>query len=214
MTAATMNPPSEDSLRTRASLVARLRDWEDEDSWNDFSRTYERLILGVARKAGLTEAECLDVQQEVLVSVAKTIATFDPARESGSFKAWLLNLTRWRIADQLRKRRGLPSASDDAPTEAGDTATLERVPDPAGLVADQVWDDEWRMTVAEAAVDRVRRRAKPRHFQIFELYALRQWPALRVARELGITRVQVYLVHHRLSKWMKEEAARLEQSGR
>ena len=106
MTAATMNPPSDDSLKTRASLVARLRDWEDADSWRDFSKTYERLILGVARKAGLTEAECLDVQQEVLLSVAKSIATFDPSREVGSFKAWLLNLTRWRIADQLRKRRG------------------------------------------------------------------------------------------------------------
>ena len=56
MTAATMNPPSDDSLKTRASLVARLRDWEDADSWRDFSKTYERLILGVARKAGLTEA--------------------------------------------------------------------------------------------------------------------------------------------------------------
>ena len=88
------------------------------------------------------------------------------------------------------------------------------MPDPAGLVADQVWDAVWRMTVAQAAVDRLRRRAKPRHFQIFELYALRQWPALRVAQELGITRVQVYLVHHRVAKWVKEEVSRVELGGR
>lgn len=207
-----MDPNSEDSLATRPSLVARLRDWDDADSWQDFSRTYGRLITGVARKAGLTEAECQDVQQEVLLSVAKSIASFDPKRESGSFKAWLLNLTRWRIADQLRRRGALPASVPGESTATGDTATIERVPDPAGLV-DRVWDEEWRATVMEAALARVRRRARPKHFQIFELYAVRNWDAARVARELDVTRVQVYLVNHRLSGWLKDEITRLEQRG-
>lgn len=208
----TMDPNAEDSLATRASLVARLRDWGDADSWGDFSRTYGRLIMGVARKAGLTESECQDVQQEVLLSVAKSIATFDPKRESGSFKAWLLNLTRWRIADQLRRRNALPPSGAAESTATGETAIIERVPDPAGMV-DRVWDEEWRAAAMEVALGRVRRRARPKHFQIFELYALRNWDAARVARELDVTRVQVYLVHHRLSGWMKEEIARLEERG-
>lgn len=210
--ALTMDPNTEESLATRPSLVGRLRDWGDADSWVEFSRTYGRLILGVARKAGLTEAECQDVQQEVLLSVAKSIASFDPKRESGSFKAWLLNLTRWRISDQLRRRNALPSAESLEPTSTGGTATIERVPDSAGLV-DRVWDEEWRATVVEVALARVRRRARPKHFQIFELYTLRSWDAARVARELDVTRVQVYLAHHRLSAWMKDEIARLEERG-
>lgn len=37
---------------------------------------------------------------------------YDPAR--GSFKFWLLNMTRWRIADLLRKRQ--PLAEDQQST--------------------------------------------------------------------------------------------------
>jgi len=206
-----MNPPSDDSQATRGSLLARLKNWDDADSWQDFSRTYERLILGVARKSGLTEAECEDVLQEVLLSVAKKVGEFesDPAR--GSFKNWLLNLTRWRITDQFRKRSGLPPMSAAPERPADQTATVERVADPAGALVEKVWEEEWQMSVMEAALARLRRQVKPKHFQIFELYNLRQWSAPQVARELGITRVQVYLVHHRLTKQLKEEVTRLEQ---
>ena len=45
-----------DSLVTRASLLGRLKNWEDAESWQEFTRTYSRLIRGVAIQAGLTEA--------------------------------------------------------------------------------------------------------------------------------------------------------------
>jgi DNA-directed RNA polymerase specialized sigma subunit len=77
-------------------------------------------------------------------------------------------------------------------------------------MVEQVWEEEWQTSVMEAAIARLRRQVKPKHFQIFELYNLRQWSAPQVARELGVTRIQVYLVHHRLTKLLKEEAARLE----
>ena len=79
-----MNPPTDDSLATRGSLIARLKNWDDADSWQDFSRTYERLILGVARKSGLRDEECQDVLQEVLLSVARKVGEFEsnPDRKS------------------------------------------------------------------------------------------------------------------------------------
>jgi RNA polymerase sigma factor (sigma-70 family) len=211
-----MNDPvgsnrAEDSLATRGTLLARLKNWDDADSWQDFSRTYERLILGVARKSGLSEAECQDVLQEVLLSVAKTIEGFESNAKRGSFKSWLLNLTRWRITDQLRKRNGLPPLSGKSDRSPEETATIERVPDPAGSLVDRAWEHEWQLSVMEAAIERLRRRVKPRHFQVFDLYNLRQWTPQKVARELGITRMQVYLVHHRLARLLKEEVTRVEQ---
>lgn len=210
MTAAAMNPPPDDSLATRGTLLARLKNWDDADSWDDFARTYERLILGVARKSGLTDAEAQDVLQEVLLSVARTIAAFQHDRQRGSFKSWLLNLTRWRITDQFRKRSGLPPLAGSGPRPADETATIDRVADPAAADLDQAWEQEWQLSVMEAAIERLRRKVKPRHFQIFDLYNLRHWTPPQVARELGITQMQVYLVHHRLTKLLKEEVARVE----
>ena len=45
----------------------------------------------------------------------------------------------------------------------------------------------------------------PKHAQIFDLYAARNWSAAKVARELGISVVQVYLVNHRLTRLLKKE---------
>src|SRR5438034_2400969 len=92
-------------LPTRATLIDRLKDWQDQSTWQEFFDTYWKLIYGVARKAGLTDAEAQDVVQETMFSVARHMPTFkyDPA--IGSFKAWLLNMTRWRLHDQLLSPR-------------------------------------------------------------------------------------------------------------
>src|SRR4051812_6316536 len=80
----------DDSIATRASLLGRLKNWEDEQSWQEFADTYSRLIIGVAVQAGLTEAEAKDVEQETLLRVAQTIHEFESKPERGSFKSWLL----------------------------------------------------------------------------------------------------------------------------
>ena len=93
---------------------------------------------------------------------------------------------------------------------AGITLKLRRrawatacVPDPTEL--DQFWEAEWKRNIFETAVARVSRRVNPKHAQIFDLYALRDWPAAKVAQELGVNLIQVYLVNHRLSKLLKTE---------
>ena len=102
-------------LVTRRSLVERLGDWRDQKNWQEFFETYWKLIYSVAVKAGLTEAEAQDVVQETVITVAKRVEglKYDPAL--GSFKGWLLHITRWRIADQFRKRE----PADDAEKETG-----------------------------------------------------------------------------------------------
>ena len=100
------DPPNvEELIPTRDSLLSRLKDWGDDESWRDFFNTYWKLVHGVALKAGLSEQEAEEVVQETVITVARRIPEFkyDPA--VCSFKTWLLNLTRWRIVDQLRKRK-------------------------------------------------------------------------------------------------------------
>ena len=194
--------PSDDSLVTRASLLGRLKNWEDAKSWEEFTQTYSRLIRAVALKAGLTESEAKDVEQETLLCVAKTIHEFESNPARGTFKSWLLNLTRWRIADQFR-RRGPSASAPPLDTTATGTSTAERVPGPDNF--DAAWEVEWKRNILETALARVGRKVKPKHLQIFDLYAMRHWPAGKVARELGVTLVQVYLVNHRLTKLMKRE---------
>src|ERR1051325_187335 len=95
---------NDELIRTRASLIDRLKNWEDHKSWREFFDTYWKLIYGVARHAGLTDAEAQDVVQETMLHVAKKMPKFNYDPAIGSFKAWLLNKVRWASIQQLRKR--------------------------------------------------------------------------------------------------------------
>lgn len=208
-----MRGAADNTLATRASLLSRLKNWEDAESWQDFANTYERLIYTTALRSGLSDAEAKDVLQEVLLSVAKTIDDFRSDPKRGTFKSWLLNLTRWRIIDQVRKR-GASAARKENSRTSDETATVERIPDASGDELDGIWESEWKQSLLEAAVARLRRRTKPKQFQIFELYTLRNWAGSKVAKELGVSLGQVYLVNHRLRKLLEQERVVLEQQMR
>lgn len=211
----------EDLIPTRASLLSRIKDWEDRDSWQDFFNTYWKLIYGTARKAGLTDAEAQDIVQETVLSVARNIEGFkyDPA--VCSFKTWLLQLTRWRIFNQLKRRqrdRGGPASGQAAsgasgPREATErTDTLERVPDPAGIDLESLWDAEWEKHLLSTALERVKRKVSPEQLQIFDLYCLERWPAQKVARTLEVSLGVVYLAKHRVGRLLKKEVQALKRT--
>jgi RNA polymerase sigma factor (sigma-70 family) len=200
-------------IATRRSLVDRLANWDDQRRWQEFFDTYWKLIYSAARKSGLADAEAQEVVQETVITVAKNIdrLKYDPA--VGSFKGWLLQITRWRIADQFRKREPegakRPHLQDDR-----FTATIERVPDSRIVDLDAVWETEWKDNLLEAAIARVKRKIDPKQFQIFDCYVRKEWPAQKVAERLRVSVGQVYLARHRVAALLKKEIKALEKIDR
>ena len=203
-------PGAEDPDATRSSLVNRLHNWEDHGGWQDFFDRYWKLIYAVAVKAGLTDAEAQDVVQETVVAVAKQMREGGYDRDKSSFKNWLCLITRRRIVDHFRRRtkviRQPLGYSDD--TDRTDTAA--RVPDPASLELDAVWDEEWRKNLVDAAIERAKGQIAPKQFQIFDLLVLKDLPVREVTKLLKVNAAQVYLARHRVSALVKKEVARLE----
>jgi RNA polymerase sigma-70 factor (ECF subfamily) len=196
-------------IPTRHSLLRRLQDLENSSGWQEFFDTYWRLVYGVARKAGLTDSEAQDVVQETMIAAAKHLPTFryDPA--IGSFKAWLLNMTRWRIKDQVRKRSPFVRRTSRPDQTTGSTATVDRIADPANPISQEVWDKEWKQALLSAAIDNVKRRLDPQKYQIFDFYVNKEWPPGKVAAAFGISVDQVYLAKHRITAMLAEEVKRL-----
>ncbi|MBI2929478.1 MAG: sigma-70 family RNA polymerase sigma factor [Verrucomicrobia bacterium] len=214
---------SDDNIPTRQSLLSRLKNWDDQESWREFFDTYWRLIHRVARKAGLREDEAQDVVQETILSVAKKMPGFkyDPA--VGSFRGWLFQLTRWRIINQFKKRQVLTPAP--APTrwdsEAAETAPLdsldaplEEIPDPAAPPLDAVWEEEWQQHLLTTAIARVKARISPSLYQMFDLHVNKRLAVTEVAQALGVSAAQIYLAKHRVGRLLKQEVKKLEAEGR
>lgn len=197
--------------KTRKSLIARLDNWEDQRTWDEFYQTYWRLIYSVAIKSGLRSDEAFDCVQETILSIAKQSKKklYDP--EQGSFKTWLMNMTRWRINDQFRKRKKDTAMSAGFPDEDRKTAVIDRVEDPKGDVLDRLWEVEWKKNIADAALSRVKSQVSPKQYQIFDCYVIKQWDAKKVQDRLGVSMAQVYLAKHRVGSILKKELTKLEK---
>ncbi len=218
-----MNPRHGTSLETRPSLLDRLRSNDDPLSWNDFYKTYGGLIRSFAEKAGFTPDEVEEVLQETAIGVARRLPQFVYDPKVCRFKTWLLNLTRWRIQDQFRRRRRIGSPSPDgglaarqrnfpsASDGSDETSALERVPDPALPEFGAEWDAAWEKALLTQALERVRARIDERQFQVFDLYVTKAWPPAQVAQTLGIGIARVYLTKHRVSALLEKEVRRLEK---
>jgi RNA polymerase sigma-70 factor (ECF subfamily) len=208
----TMTSQTEDFIPTRYSLLSRLQNRDDKDSWKDFFDTYWRLIYSIALRSGLTEDEAQDVVQETIICVAKDIDKFKRDRMFGSFKGWLRNLTRWRITDQLRKRKPRAAGKNVSPAEENTRLPeTSEIPDPADDGLEKIWDEEWQTNLMDAALERVKRRVKEEHYQMFDLNVIRQWPANKVAKTLEVSVAQVYLAKYRILMLIKREVRLLEK---
>jgi len=198
--------------KTRKSLIARLDNWEDQRTWDEFYQTYWKLIYSVGLKSGLRSEEAFDCVQETILSIAKQSKKkmYDPAQ--GSFKTWLMNMTRWRINDQFRKRKKDTAMYSGGEEDDGrKTAIIDRVEDPNGDVLNRLWEVEWKNNIADAALTRVKAQVSPKQFQIFDCYVVKQWDAKKVQATLNVSMAQVYLAKHRVGSVLKKELAKLEK---
>jgi RNA polymerase sigma-70 factor (ECF subfamily) len=206
------NPSSsrDELIPTRRSLLLRLRDWDDQASWKEFFETYWKLIYGVARKAGLTDAEAQDVVQETIISVARKMPDFSYDPALGSFKAWLMQVTRWRITDHFRKKQYERQGRRYPREEPMDGNWIDEQVDLGGFDLESVWNEEWTKHVLEAALAKVRQRSNPRQFQMFYMHVCRSVAARQVAERLGVKLTQVYFAKYKIGAAVKSEIAKME----
>src|SRR5262249_12993564 len=114
-------------------------------------------------------------------------------------KAWLQLIVRRRVASHLRKGR-LPVAEHDSSyDDTSATPISERVPVQEAEVVNEVWDEEWAKNLADAAIERVKRRVGAKQFQTFDLYVLKEWPVREVAKTVKANIAQVYFAKHRIT---------------
>src|ERR1700728_3953759 len=97
-------------IATRTTLLARLKDWGDDSSWQEFFDIYSQLI-----------------------------PLFKNHRKLGSFKHWLLNMSRWRIRDQFRRRKKLSTELPDDMDLDDETGQLSVLVDDKTLDFDAFW---------------------------------------------------------------------------
>lgn len=177
---------------TAPSLLAAARNGEPE-AWQRFVHLYGPLVYRWVRRSGMQSSDAADVTQDVLISVSKDLAAFDPSRADAKFRGWLWTITRRRIADSLRAR----------PDEQLAGSRIEDLPvvDPP---TDAATD---RQTLLVRAVAIYRDRFDPKTWQAFWATVVEGREPEEVAQTLGMNRWSVYKARARILHRLRTELA-------
>ena len=100
------------------------------------------LIYGVAARS-LDRAAAEEISQEVFLAVWRYAASFDPTR--GTFRAWVLQITRSIVLNEVRRRGRRPRATTHSNGSGGD-----HLPDPGPDPAESAWREHRRAAVRAA----------------------------------------------------------------
>ncbi len=177
---------------TRPTLLVRIRDLRDSQSWSEFVDLYTPLIRRFIRRANLQDADAEDVTQHVLADVSKLIGQFDYDRSKGRFRNWLFTVTRTAISRHFRHHAKCPPA-------AGDTSNQLRLSmQPALDLSEDQWNAAYRQRLFEWAAEKVQAEVQPHTWQAFWMSAVEGRVPTDVARQLGIRVGAVYVAKNRV----------------
>jgi len=207
-----MSDYREEFLPTRRSLLARLKNWDDQESWRNFFDTYSKLIYSFVRKAGFGDAEAQDVVQDTIVTVAKYIPKFEYDPTLGSFKSWLLQITRSRIIDHVRKKQYSRGNQVLPREEPLGTTVLEERAHASEFDLESIWNEEWQNHLLESAMDKVKRLVSPKHYQLFHLHVVKQMPAKAIAAKMKVKLPEIYFAKYKVQRLLQKEIKYLERT--
>jgi len=167
---------------TRASLLFRLRDRHDHEAWVEFASLYEPVVYRLLRRHGLQDADAREVMQDLLLAVSRSIDRWDPAKERGSFRGWLRQVTRNLVINWLKQRERRPVATGGSDLQS----LLENLPAESGAET-VAFDQELRRAIFQRAAEQVRGDVRPATWQAFWETAVTGTSPADAAQKLGMS---------------------------
>lgn len=199
----TVWPGSRAPGSTSSSLLAQAKAREPA-AWQRLVDLYASLLYRWCRQAGLSPEDTADIAQDVFGSVACHLDEFRGKQPQGSFRAWLREITRNRIADHFRRMRTQPldNAVSDARQLADWTDPTQALSaDDPPEAADALW---------HRGLELVRAEFLERTWRAFWRVTVDEQSPAEVAEELGMTLQAVYQAKYRVLHRLRRQLANLE----
>ncbi|MBL9149769.1 MAG: sigma-70 family RNA polymerase sigma factor [Phycisphaerae bacterium] len=186
-------------LTTTTQLLASLRSGENEPAWSLLVARYEPVLVGVARRMGLGEADAADAAQQTLVDMVREVRGGGFDRQRGGLRRWALGILRHRVVDIVRAR---PAAID---------VRERRIID---VDLEESWEAEFERHLAVTALESLRTstRFNPNTLLAFELTVIREVPPQAVAIECGMSTDEVYVARSRVARKLRDTMADLRKA--
>lgn len=192
-------------LTTTTQLLVSLTGIDDDGAWDMLVERYEPVLVGVARRLGLTDPDSADAAQQTLLELVRDVRGGNFDRTRGQLRVWALAILRNRVRDIRRlQRRG---ATGDAPGPE----SLDELEAPKVLEA--LWEEQLERHVLATALQRLRERTRiaDTTLRAFELTVLRGVPIDAAARECNVSVDDVYMARNRVATRLRAIVRELDE---
>ncbi len=183
------------NMKTRQTLLLKLRNKFDENSWEEFVNIYKPYIQAVVRNIGVNEADIDDVSQQVMLAAWEQLPKFKYEVSKGRFRSWLTAVTKNTAKNFFRhKYRHVDRIKEHL--ASGGANEIDRITSPE---VDTIAEKEWEKYITDMAWERIENRFQPQVKQAFLMIAEGK-SVQETADELELNVDTVYVYKYRVQK--------------
>jgi RNA polymerase sigma factor (sigma-70 family) len=192
-----------DQYQTRATLIQRVQNQQDEQSWEEFVRVYRRYIYAIIRSMNISEHDTEDILQQVLINLWNSLPKMD-YNKINRFRSWLSTVTKNCVTDFIRKRTREAKRLE----KAGKDTTLTylkaiRLPE-----INDIAEREWEIHLTNLALENIEPLFSGKAVDAFRL-TLKGKAVDEIARELDLKENSVYRLKNRVKERLIQEIRHL-----
>ena len=183
---------------TRPSLLLRVRDRDDQDSWGEFVEIYQPLILRFALSRGVNSNDAPDITQDVLRNLARAMHRFEYDPNKGTFRSWLFTVIRREIIRASKKiqRQGGHAGSDD-PSDL-----IDQLPDEQASLD---WEADYQKRLTQWAMGKIKGEFSEKSWCAFAAIAIDGDSPKDTAKRMEMTIGSLYVAKSRILKRLIEK---------
>lgn len=134
-----------------AEIVAACRRG-DETAWNTLVDRYQRLIVTIPRRAGLSEEQAADILQEVFLTLFEKL---DEIEQPDRIRSWIVTTAKFKTWGVIRAGKNFHAPESEAEMEA----EMANLPD-ARPLADEILIELEQQHLIRTALNRLEERCR------------------------------------------------------
>jgi RNA polymerase sigma-70 factor (ECF subfamily) len=192
------------SRTTRVSLIMRVCNLRDGQSWSEFHAIYRPLIFSYLRGLNIKEHDANDLTQQVFWRLMRFLPRFTLNRQKARFRTYLWKLTFHTLVDGARRRKVRDRAEGE---------WVRRFCEVQESESDELEVEflkRHRQRILEIALPRARENVSPTAWICFEGRLMHRRSAAEIAAELETTANCVFVHASRVLKEIRRLCAEIE----
>lgn len=186
------------NLYTKKTLIERVKDPEDNVSWEEFYNYYRPYVYVIVVNMGVTESDAQDVVQKIFVKAWNALPRFELSSRQGSFRAWISAITKNTVKTYFRDSSRRPFSTNTLENQA-----LYKSPD-----INHVVEVEWKKFVVSKALENIKSEFSDKYISAF-MRLIKGENIKQIATDCGIEESSLYVYRTRIQKRLCREIKKL-----